>query len=178
METLARFLGPREFAARQLGRKAAWEWMEESATYWQNLTHGCRTPACHGPPHRRQTAAAPIPLAESGCSPSGVYYGCHFAVPTAAQCGKPTFDQPLAISALPAADGGHSLRVTAPASYATHGWWSVGVGNVSGSGAVMLDLFMADGKPYASIPALVGRTFESNSSYCAGLIWINTNTSW
>jgi hypothetical protein len=48
LETVARYLGPKEVLALSLGGKPQWEWMEGIATYWQKLIRGGNTPACTG----------------------------------------------------------------------------------------------------------------------------------
>jgi hypothetical protein len=169
METLARFLGPEQVTSSTLAGKPWWQWMEETATYWQNLTHGCNTPAC-GP--RVAQVMAPVEMDGVPCDMAGVYYGCPSSVPSAGTC-KINQNQPMMITTLPATFG-ESVHVSFPAG-ATHKWWNIGIGNQTKDGTVVLDLYEPDGKRYAGVPYLRGKTTGKN---CAAILWGNTNTSW
>ena len=121
METLAKFLGPKDFTQQQLAGKPVWQWMEETAVYWRNLTHGCNTPACRGrATSRRDIAqgtvhgAAPAAV---GCH-GGVYYGCNGGTVSQASCGVgkgSAAAQAITITTMPAAGGGCSLHCDFPA---------------------------------------------------------------
>ena len=169
METLARFLGPKQMTTSTLGGKPLWQWMEETATYWQNLTQGCNTPAC-GP--RVAQIGASVAAGRVPCDVSGEYYGCPGPTPSAGSC-KINRDQPMTITTMPAPFG-ESVHVTFPAG-ATHKWWNIGVGNLTNDGTVVLELYEPDGKPYAGVPYLRGKISGTN---CATILWENTNTSW
>ena len=163
LDTVARFLGPKEVVSSSLGGRPYWEWMEDIATYWQNLTHGCNTPACVG-----VQSLVTGETSGGGCSVAGVYFGCAGLEPTKAACSS---DQPMTITTTPAPDGS-SVHVSFPSGVA-HKWWSVGVGNET-NGSVLLDLFTPDDKPYPTPPFLRG----SANADCTAMCWSNTNTSW
>ena len=172
METLARLLGPKEVTASTLGGKPFWQWMEETATYWQNLTLGCNTPAC-GPGTQNQAQAAVEATAASvPCKLEGVYYGCGGPTPSATSCKGPK-NMPMTITTM-GAPYGASVHVDFPAG-ATNKWWSVGIGNETTDGTVTLSLYEPGGQPYATPPYLVGKTSGKN---CDAIEWANTKTSW
>ena len=210
METMARLLDTKEFVTSILGTnpgetKPTWQWMEETATYWMNLTRtytrnpyhslnvsgclrgllvfldGCNTPACTGVA-AEQELEKKKQLGSGGrddgaCSLAGVWFGCHAWNPTAGSCKLPgndsgNDDEAMTITVMPL-PGGSSVHVDFPEG-AIHKWWSTGIGNLTASNnEVVIDLFMADGKPYPTPSYLRGK-----ATACGGLVWSNTNTSW
>lgn len=169
METLARFLGPKQMTDTMLGGKPLWQWMEETATYWQNLTQGCNTPAC-GP--RVVQTSTPVGAAGTSCDVTGVYYGCPNETPSGKRC-KINQDEPMTITSMPSPFGKY-VHVNFPAG-ATHNWWNTGIGNETEDGTVVLNLYEPDGMPYAGVPYLRGKVSGRN---CAVISWENTKTSW